>query len=279
MSNLTSTLTQLEPSNLIRLLADEIDAGKFDQALADGERLLDQTQKMGILLSYGVSRVYLANLFLELNQIDHAEEHADKATQSFEQMATTDWKWWGVGIKGRIDLARRRIEHARASLTPLWSQGTEPQNSLVSFVFAGPAIAELAMQERRIDEGLKFCNWLLSGYNREEAWNYAAGIRYHRARFLLARGDTTTAEDDLTRARETAEHAENRVLLWRIDAALALLYTQCGEPARAAEPRHRAIELVHAIVIKISDETLRHSFMHHPDVVSALGLLKFDEDH
>jgi tetratricopeptide (TPR) repeat protein len=278
MPELISTLAQIEMASLIRPLADEIDAGEFDQAMARSEKLLDLTQKMGIPLAHGVSRTYLANLFLELNQIDRAEEHAAKAAQSFEEMETTDWKWWGVGAEARIDLASGRIEHAHSRLAPLWSEGTEPQNSLVAFVFAGPAIAELAMLQARIDWGLKFCNWMVSGFEREEAWNYAAGMRYHRARFYLARGDVAAAEGDLTDARAIAEHAENRVLLWRIDAALAALYMQCGEPERADAPRCRAIELVHAIVIKISDEALRHSFMHHPDVVAALGLLKFDED-
>ena len=103
-----------------------------------------------------------------------------------------------------------------------------------------------------------------------------AQIRYRRARFHFAQNDWADAETNLTQARVAADAANERSLLWRIDAALASLYDARGEPARADAPRVRAIDMIHALANEIADEQRRDAFLHSPDVVAALGLFKYD---
>jgi hypothetical protein len=188
------------------------------------------------------------------------------------------WSMVARGIQGQVAVQREMLDRAHGVLDPLWQEGDDPSNNLWGFASAGPAIAQLALAERRLDFGLRFCDWLISRFEPEEMWRHAAEMHYYRARLLLARGDLASAETDLALSRDITETAETRILLWRIDAALTALYTQRGEKERAAAARQRAIDLVHALVIKISDERMRDALMHHCDVVAALGLLKFDED-
>jgi len=188
------------------------------------------------------------------------------------------WSTVARGMQGQVAVQRGMLDRAHDLLDPLWQEGDDPSNNTWGFSSAGPAIAQLALAERRLDFGLRFCDWLISRFEPEEMWRHVAEMRYYRACFLLACGGFAGAETDLTLARGIAETAETQILLWRIDAALTTLYTQRGERERAAAARQRTIDLVHALVIKISDERMRDALMHHGDVVAALGLLKFDED-
>ena len=258
------------------LLASDIDAGEFDHAVARAQRILAVTEQMGISLFVSVTKIRLARVYLELGQLDRAQTLADEGAQALDTMQASVWLATALGTQAWIAVQRRELNRAHDLLDPLWREGNDPPSDLWGFSIAGPAIAQLALAEHRSDFGLRFCNRLLDRFEQEEMWRYAAEMRYHRARFHLAQNDWADAETDLTRARAIADNAGSRILAWRIDAALAALYHERGEPARADAPRRHAIDLIHALANGIADETRRDAFLHGREVIAALGLFKYD---
>lgn len=79
------------------------------------------------------------------------------------------------------------------------------------------------------------------------------------------------AEHELTLARELLARAEVSVVLWRVDAELAALYAERGDPEKAADHHRRAVELVQRLAAGIQDPALRASFLARPDVQRVLA--------
>ena len=259
-----------------QLLIVDTDSGKFDRALAHGQQALAVTEPLGIPLFVGLTKIALARVYAELDQLQMAQTLADEGAQTLEPLQMQVWLAMGRGMQARVALRRGELSRAHTLLDPLWREGDDPAENLWGFSLAGPCIAELALAEQRLEFGLHFCNWLLPHFEREEMRLPAAEMRYHRAQIYLASGDAEKAEDDLNHVCAMAESAGSQILLWRIYSAQALLYQQQGETARADAPRRRAIDLIHSLANGITDQQARDGFLHGSQVVSALGLFKYD---
>lgn len=251
----------------LNLLEIDFAAGDFTRTLSEGERLLEGARAIGFPLFVGLALMLLARARNELNQLEQAEALADESAQVLESMHTQLWSTMGQGFRGRVLVRRGELARARTVLEPMWHVGEDPVVNFYGFISAGPAVAELALAEKSYDFGLQFCNWLLGRYEQEKVWGLAAEIYFLRARIQAARGRPAEAEADLIRAREILERAENKILLWRVDATLAAIYARRGENAKAGLERQRATELVRSIAEKISDPTLRESFLNRNDVM------------
>jgi tetratricopeptide (TPR) repeat protein len=254
----------------------DTDAGRFDRALAQGLQALAVTQPLGIPLFVGMTKTWLARVYVELDQLHTAQALADEGAQTLEPLQIPTWLAMARGVQGRIALMHGDLGRAHQLLDPLWREGDDPSAHLWGFSLAGPSIAQLALLEQRLDLGLHFCDWLLPHFEREEMWEHAAAMRYYRAQILMARGDALQAEADLLNARAVAENAGFKILLWRIDSALAVLYQQQGDAARADAPRRLAIDRIHALANGIADPEARDGFLHGGEVIRALGLFKYD---
>ncbi len=256
--------------NELNLLEIDFAAGDFMRTLSEGARLLDGARAIGFPLFVGLALMLLARAYLELNQLERAEALADESAQVLDGMQTQLWSTMGQGFRGRVLVSRGELARARTVLEPMWHVGEEPVVNFYGFISAGPAVAEFALAEKRDDFGLQFCNWLLGRYEQEEVWGLAAEIYFLRAQVHAVRGSHAEAKADLIRAREILERAENKTLLWRVDAALAAIYARCSENAKAGLARQRAAGLVRTIAEKISDPALHKSFLTQSDVVELL---------
>lgn len=240
--------------------------GEILQTVSDAEALLTGGREIGFPLFIGLPLMLLARAHLELNQLDRALELAEQSASALVIMKSI-WINYANGFLGRVFVRRREFERAREILAPLWNIGEETAAQFYGFITVAPATAELALADHRLDEGLQYCDWFLARCEQEEIWGFGAEMFFLRSRIHLERGDLSRAESDLTRAREILERAENKILRWRIDAALTQIYTRRGDVERARESKNRAVELVNAIAEKISDARLRESFLLREDVI------------
>ena len=254
----------------------DTDSGRFDRALAHGLQALAVTQPMGIPLFIGTTKTWLARVYAELDQLQTAQALADEGAQALEPLQMPVWTAMSRAMQGRIALLRGEMPRAHELLDPLWREGDDSSENLWGFSLAGPAIAQLALLDRRYEFGLHFCDWLLPHFEREEMRGHAAAMRYQRAQILMALGDASRAEADLHNARTFAESAGIKILLWRIDSSLAVLYQKQGDAARADAARRLAIDLIHALANGIADAQARDGFLHGSEVILALGLFKYD---
>ncbi len=244
----------------------EFASGEILRTLFAVEHLLAGGREIGFPLFIGLPLALLARAHLELNQLERAQTLVDQAASALEEMKTI-WTNYKQGLVAHVLVRRGELERARQLLEPLWRTDEEALAHFYGFLTVGPAIAELALAERRFDEGLQFCDWLLARCEQEEIWGFAAEMYFLRAQIQMARGALSHAENDLSRAREILERAENKLLLWRVDAAWSTLYARRGENAKAGLARQRATALVRTIAEKISDPALRESFLGRRDVV------------
>ncbi|HEX7587854.1 MAG TPA: hypothetical protein VF478_06020, partial [Anaerolineae bacterium] len=241
-----------------------------------GRQALVVTEPMGIPLFVGLTKISLARLYAELDQLHIAQTLADEGAQTLEPLQAPVWLAMSRGTQGRIALLRGELSRAHTLLDPLWNQGDDPSENLWGFSLAGPSIAELALVEQRYDFGLHFCDWLLPLFEREEMWRHAAEMRYQRGRIFMACGEGPRARADLIRALTIAENDDIKILLWRVFSALATLDWQQASHAQADAQRRRAIDLIHSLANGIADPGLRDGFLHGRDVIHALGLFKYD---
>jgi tetratricopeptide (TPR) repeat protein len=248
----------------------DVSAGQFERALAYGERGLARTRLLSFPIFITFALTSLARLWLELDDLERAQALIEEGAHAVEGSPMAMWVLWAQGIRGRVYMRQGALDQARSALDPAWYECEDPVANLIGFAMAGPPIAELALVEDRIADGLRFCNWLLECYEREEIWGYAAEMYDMRGRLHLANGDLASAETDLLRARELLEASENRIVLWRTNVALADLYARRGDAEQARAAHERAAQLVRTLADGISDVMLRQAFLRRQDVAAAL---------
>ena len=248
------------------LLEMEIDAGKFESALAKSARHLELARTVGFPVFRGIALGLIARIRLELGQAELAKEMAGQASEALEMMGVESWTTWGKAVAGTARLAAGDIAGARASFEPMWRPGDDPVNALQGLMVAGPGIAAWSALDGRLEHGLAFCDWLLGHEEAEGAWRFAGEMLYQRGMILNQLGDPQQAEADLQRARELLEHAKVPILMWRADAALAELFTKAGQDEQAATAHRRARDGIERLAGSIRDDALRQSFLSRPDV-------------
>lgn len=249
----------------------DLDQGRFEQALADTEQRLADARAVGFSVFVGRIWTQVARARLELGQFQLAQTAADEGALAFAEINQPTWSTWARGIVGQALVRCGELNRAHQLLDPLWAPGDDPVTDFQGFWQAGPAIAELALAENRLDFGLAFCDWFLGRLEPEEAWRLAGEMRFLRGLVLLAAGDHTAAEADLLESHGRLTQAEAPTLLWRVDARLADLYAAAGDPDRAMPYRQKAAELVQRLAEGTRDEKLRRSFLERADVREALG--------
>ncbi len=246
-----------------------IAAGEFDEALARVDHILAIARELGVGLFTGLTKYLLGQTYAELGQYERALRILKQSSQALAPFGTTLWPFTTAGGEARVHLAENRIDLAQAVVESVWDPSSELPHA-AALAYIAPSVAELAWRERRLEDGLRFCDQALQRLESEEMWGYAAELYYWRS---IIQGDLSSspAERDLQRAREIAGRANHRVLQWRIEAVAARQYAASGQvgPARAAH--ERAVAVIRDLVGHISDTALLDSFLGRRDVAAALS--------
>lgn len=239
--------------------------GEIAQSIADGDALLAGGREIGFPLFVGLPLMLLARAHVELNQLDRALELAQESAAALVPMKSI-WINYANGFLGRVFVRRGELERARQMLDPLWHIDAETSAQFYGFITVAPAIAELALAVHRLEEGLRYCDWFVARCEEEELWGFGAEMYFLRARIHFASVDLAQAESDLNRARDILERAENKLLLWQVDALSAQIYARQSDAAHARQAADRAKKIIEEISGKISDATLREGFLSREDV-------------
>jgi tetratricopeptide (TPR) repeat protein len=249
----------------------DIDAGNFEAALEKSARHLETARRVGFPVFTGVLLAQIARVHLEVGQFELATQFADQGSKELISMGTASWTSWGRGVAGGARVASGDISGARALLEPMWQPGDNPVNSIQGLIVAGPVIAAWSAADGRLNHGLAFCDWILGYTEPEGAWRFVGQMLYERGKILQRLGDSLQAEADLLRALKLLENSGARVLTWRVNAALAEVYAEAGQDDRAEAARDQAKVGIGRLADGIRDDSLRRSFLNHPEVQWGLG--------
>ncbi len=255
------------------LVITDTEAGRFDDALARVDTLFSVTTKIPIPMFQGMSRMAVALIYVELNQLERAHTFASEALGYLRPLESQSWGVWSRGTLARVLLRQGKLDEAHAVFDPIRLPAAGATvNSWVLGMIA-PAALELALMEGRYQDGIAFTHALLDSPEVEPVQAYAVEGMYLQGLIYLHLGDLPQAQANLDRARAIAVKAPNNLLLWRIDHALAKLHAARGqaEPSRAAH--ERAVALVREITTHISDPVLRASFLERQDIQELLSAL------
>lgn len=247
------------------LLTLDTDAGEFERVLAQGEERLHEARRIGFPPFIGLILSNLIRVNMELNRLELADQLADECVDAFKELGVPLWTGLAKGGKAWALTRRGLYDAAHTILDPFWNPRDAPDSALFSFSTAGPAIGELALAEGNFDFGISFSDWMVKVLEQQEAGRVMADLFFGRGRLYHGRGDLDLAERDLMRARECAERARYRLVLWQIDAALAKTYAARNEPDRARDAQQRAAENLRALADKLTTRGLRESFMDRKD--------------
>ncbi|MBI3914584.1 MAG: hypothetical protein HY327_10435 [Chloroflexi bacterium] len=252
------------------LIGIEIDAAEFARAFERAERAEKSTHALGVPLFAGLTDLWMARLYLELNQPERAAEIAERGGRALKQMHAPIWDTLAAGTLARALIRQQKLGDAHKLLDPLATNLQNADANLWGYSVSAPAIIELALAENRILVAQKFADAFLALFEREETWGYAAELYYLRGLALRARGDLENAERDLNRAHAIATRAEKSILLWRVDAARAEIFAARGDNAQAARTRQNTAEIVRGIAAKITDAEWCETFLAQEEVREVL---------
>lgn len=227
-------------NNQLELLILDLGAGDLSCVLLRGETALQGTRQLGsppfILNCYAL----LTQACLQLNQLTRAHAWADEAAGAFGSDKGSVFSHWAHWLQAMVLIKEGEEARARTLLTPLIQRNEFPLTPFDRYGWVGQTMAELALLENRLDEGLELCSGFLRRFEQQEQAGLAAAMYYWRAKLHHARGDVMDAEQDALRASELLAMAENRILLWRADALLADIYQARGNETAARKCRDDA---------------------------------------
>lgn len=253
------------------LVITDTEAGNFDAALARIGTLETVMDKIPIPMFQGLSRMAMAQLYAELNQLDRAQTLASEALEFLNKLESQAWAFWGQGTLARVLIRRGELDRAHGILEPLHRSSADVASNVWALGMIAPAALELGLIEGRYEDELAFSDALLDAVAIENVQAYTAEVFYLRGLIYRELGDLAQADANLDRARGIAMRAQNNLLLWRVEEAFAQLHAARGEQDQARAAHQRAVRWVHEITGNISNPSLRESFLQRQDIQALLS--------
>lgn len=257
--------------NTWALMITDAQAGHLDRALARFHTLETVMDKIPIPLFQGLSKMMAAQVYIELNQLDQANTLAAEAGETLGRLESQAWAFWSRGTLARVLIRQGKLDQAHAILEPCRRSAADAAANIWGLGMVAPAALEMGLIEARYEEELAFSDALLSLIRVDDVKAYVAESFYLRGLIYFKLGDWTQAGANFNQARAIAVQAVNNVLLWRVDQALARLYTARDERDQAREARDRAVKVLHEITENIGDPVLRAMFLERQDVKELLS--------
>lgn len=204
-----------------RLAEMEIDRGDYSRVIGRLATRRAVARSLGFPIFIGMVVSQAARAYLNQGRPDLALPLCDESADAFESVQQASWMIWAAGIRALPRLRLGDLATARRILEPVWRVGESYALSMQGFMQAGPMIAEWALADGRIEHGLRFCDWSLQSFEAEDALRLAGEMRYWRGRLRHAAGDNEGARADLRQARAWLARSDARLLVARVDEALA----------------------------------------------------------
>lgn len=250
----------------------ETDAGNLETALEFALRGVPGANASGFAPFIGISNRQLAYLYFELGQVVRAQKIVRVAARVMrEHMKVPFWRALSIGLMAQSALARGDSAEAWKLLSPLAEESDEIRGSVEGLFYSAAPFVKAGLALGRLDDVRRFCDWFIPRLEESDLKRILGEMYYWRGQLHATLDESAAAEADYTRARDLLLPAEARILLWRIDAALAELYEATGSKRKAAEARKRAVALISWIADGITKPELRRSFLGRPEVMAALA--------
>jgi serine/threonine protein kinase/tetratricopeptide (TPR) repeat protein len=124
------------------------------------------------------------------------------------------------------------------------------------------AMAEHWLQSGDLAKAREHADRLMATATEHEVHKYIAVAHQMMAKVCLASDDLAGAEEHFDAALAELDKYPAPLVTWKVHAGRAQLKRQLGDPEEAQRASARASEIVNFIASNVSDEKLRHQFLH-----------------
>lgn len=214
----------------------------------------------------------LAWVLAGAGRVEEALAAAQEALEEAERIFRPG-REWTAAILLRIQLLRGDLQAAETTLSRADMIGIEDrlgQAPIFGGMPIGLAAAELKLARGDLEGGLAAAGRLIEHLNRIGARLFLQDAQLLRGKALLGQGDLGEARAALEEARQVAEAAGSRRILWMILDALAEVESAAGDAGAADDLRRQAQQAVEAISQGLADDTWRAAFLSSPNVAALL---------
>lgn len=227
-------------NQMLRFFVFDLEQGHLMRVLEESEDFLIRARQFGYPYFVVMHHAILTRAFLELNQVANAQTWADAIAETYGMNEASALARWARWLQAMVVMRRGELRRAHELLAPLKEATGFPLGPLDFSGWLGQTLAELALLEKTVDEGLMLCDRQIRGFEEEEQFGFAAPMYYWRARLHLAHAAIQQAENDAERASALLDQAENRIMLWRAESLLAEIYAAQGKDAAGRQAYKRA---------------------------------------
>jgi tetratricopeptide (TPR) repeat protein len=234
--------------------------GEFGRALESAQRSLSIAREIGHRQWMCGALCAVGAIHLDLLALEEAQRHLEHALALGKEIGSLNWIRSTSGFAASAYISRNELERAGAILADALAEDAPAQTIGERLVWC--ARAELALARGDAARALAITDRLIqTDANADRAGYNILRVSFLRGQAFAALGNPSEAEASLRAAREIASAQSVLPRLWQIYAALAELHRAQGRKTEAEEASSAARQIVAELTEKISDASLRKSFV------------------
>lgn len=247
--------------------------GELQRAIDVGMACIDFAEKAGFIVPLVQTRAEMASVYAYLGQFQHAHRLLEESLHQAERAQMANWRAVPLAMTSLCHTLSRDLERAEQFLqAALGVSRSAARLSLFSpgGLFTLIAEAHLRFAQADFPNCLEASRRLSEGLSQNGFRLLVSDGLWLQGKALLAQDQLEAAGGVLEKAEQTAQEIGSQRTLWMIRATQAELAARRGEHAGAEQRRAKAAEGVGYITEKLTDETLRNSFLGLPEVRAVL---------
>jgi predicted ATPase/class 3 adenylate cyclase len=240
--------------------------GQFDDALFSFKQAIEYSIRANFLGAQVRSPTMLAQLYLELGDIENATLYTSQSADIIETHENTGSEVFAILSKAGIKAKEGKLTEANTLLKEVSLATREVRGAPEAFMYYGQIKCSVALLEQDFLLAFELANDIS---NDMERLNFLVGLpmmRYFRGRALIGLGRLPEAKVDLEQALDQSRNMNIRFQRLRIIASLSDLIEDEGNLVHATGLRDEAKQDIAYIAEHISDEKLRSIFLNQPEI-------------
>ncbi len=203
--------------------------------------------------------IVCGEIFAQLLNFELALPYLENGLALARELGSMHWKGIGSGFLASALVVQNELEHAQETMDlhlPLDAPAVTVGQRQV-----WAARVELALVRHDADAALAALEKLERGAVNLEPGVTIPRLALLRARALLLKNDTRTAEQLILAARDAAQATKQPPWEWRSRAVLAQLYRAQGRDADSTRQVNAATQVVQELAATVQEEAVRETFL------------------
>lgn len=240
--------------------------GEYARALEIAEKSQEVASAAGFTVIYMLALYNLAELFLELGELDLALGRAEQCRDAAERL-DHNWLAQPLATMAKVWMERGDLEKAQSLLGhfPLVYKGSEDCFH-IAYIQPTLAMAHLALAKGDWDEALDIARLTMEGLEKRGLRLIIPDANWIAGEALLAKDDSEAAAEVLGRGQQVAEAMGARRILWKVMVSRAAAEERLGELQKAERLRKDAAGIVRDMAQSLESTGYGDSFLARSDV-------------